>query len=220
MQPIIHVTADNSRTLYIPELDEHYHSTFGALSESLHVYVECGLMHRAASLQGRRLRIFELGLGTGLNALLCAKTAVPIDYTAIEKFPVDFELVENLDYATGEDKDILKEIHLCEWGKPVDLTPGFMLHKIEGDFLYYVPSSTFDVIFMDAFAPDKQPELWNSDVLAKLEDMLAPGGVLTTYCAKGAIRRGFEQLGLSAERLPGPAGGKREILRVTKNKKW
>ena len=60
-------TDDGSRTLYLPGLDETYHSTHGAVTESRHVYIEKGLdFWRAAHPEARELRVFEMGLGTGI----------------------------------------------------------------------------------------------------------------------------------------------------------
>ncbi len=73
-----------------------------------------------------------------------------------------------------------------------------------------------DAVYFDAFAPEKQPEMWDEIIFQKLYDAMSHGGVLTTYCAKGSIRRMLQQIGFLTERLPGPPGGKREILRATK----
>jgi len=71
------ITSDGSHTLYVPGMDEHYHSHFGALTESLHIFINTGL----ASLGPGPVTILEVGFGTGLNALLTAihaeKTKLP-----------------------------------------------------------------------------------------------------------------------------------------------
>ena len=217
VQPTIDITADGSPTLYRDDIDEHYHSMFGAISESLHVYVNSGFRHFASTNKTKRpICVFEVGLGTGLNAALTAMTAIPCHYTAIEKFPLDDNLVRILDFGNEVDWELLRAVHEAPWDKTTDLSPTFRLLKIENDFLTYDTLVSFDVIYMDAFAPEKQPELWTEKALSKLVSMLAPGGVITTYCAKGRIRRFFEGAGFNSERLPGPPCGKREILRLTK----
>ena len=75
---------------------------------------------------------------------------------------------------------------------------------------------SFDVIYFDAFAPEKQPEMWSQELFNRLYVLLNEGGILTTYCAKGVIRRMLQAAGFTVERLPGPPGGKREILRARK----
>lgn len=43
MERIIEYTADGSATLFVPELNEHYHSVKGALTESSHIFIDMGL---------------------------------------------------------------------------------------------------------------------------------------------------------------------------------
>lgn len=213
-------TADGSFTLYVPELDEHYHSVKGALTESQHIFIDMGLKHS----QVTNPYILEIGLGTGLNCFLTyltsKETGQAIHYTGIERFPLSEEVIDQLDYATligkGE-KEIYQAIHQAAWNKEVLLSPHFSLHKIEGDFTQYSFLGKYDLIYFDAFAPEKQPEMWEQPLFDMLYELLNPGGILTTYCAKGVVRRMLQAAGFTVERLAGPPGGKREILRATKN---
>lgn len=213
-------TADGSFTLYVPELDEHYHSVKGALTESQHIFIDMGLKHSQAT----NPYILEIGLGTGLNCFLTyltsKETGQAIHYTGIERFPLSEEVIDQLDYATligkGE-KEIYQAIHQAAWNKEVLLSPHFSLHKIEGDFTQYSFLGKYDLIYFDAFAPGKQPEMWEQPLFDMLYELLNPGGILTTYCAKGVVRRMLQAAGFTVERLAGPPGGKREILRATKN---
>ncbi|MBR6621026.1 MAG: tRNA (5-methylaminomethyl-2-thiouridine)(34)-methyltransferase MnmD [Bacteroides sp.] len=213
-------TADGSFTLYVPELDEHYHSVKGALTESQHIFIDMGLKHSQAT----NPYILEIGLGTGLNCFLTyltsKETGQAIHYTGIERFPLSEEVIDQLDYATligkGE-KEIYQAIHQAAWNKEVQLSPHFSLHKIEGDFTQYSFLGKYDLIYFDAFAPEKQPEMWEQPLFDMLYELLNPGGILTTYCAKGVVRRMLQAAGFTIERLAGPPGGKREILRATKN---
>jgi tRNA U34 5-methylaminomethyl-2-thiouridine-forming methyltransferase MnmC len=72
-----------------------------------------------------------------------------------------------------------------------------------------------DVLFYDAFSPDKQPELWTSEAFAMAFEAMNPGGILVTYCAKGYVRRNMEAAGFKTQRLPGPPG-KWEMLRAVR----
>lgn len=213
-------TADGSFTLYVPELDEHYHSVKGALTESQHIFIDMGLKHSQAT----NPYILEIGLGTGLNCFLTyltsKETGQAIHYTGIERFPLSEEVIDQLDYTTligkGE-KEVYQAIHQAAWNKEVQLSPHFSLHKIEGDFTQYSFLGKYDLIYFDAFAPEKQPEMWEQPLFDMLYELLNPGGILTTYCAKGVVRRMLQAAGFTVERLAGPPGGKREILRATKN---
>lgn len=212
-------TADGSFTLYVPELDEHYHSVKGALTESQYIFIDMGLKHSSVVSP----RILEIGLGTGLNCFLtllaAEETQRRIHYTGIERYPLDIEIVRKLDYPSiigkGHEADYFT-IHEVSWEKDTSLSAWFTLHKLEGDFTTYTFEKGYDIIYFDAFAPEKQPEMWEQGLFDKLYQVLNEGGILTTYCAKGVVRRMLQTAGFRVERLPGPPGGKREILRATK----
>ena len=212
-------TADGSYTLFVPELDEHYHSIKGALTESEHIFINMGLKHHPSSTP----RILEIGFGTGLNAFLTMLEADTsqrhIHYTTIERYPVSDDLIHHLKYPEQicpERSDDFYALHTAEWNADVKITPYFTLHKLMDDFTKYDFQGEYDVIYFDAFAPEKQPEMWSQELFNTLYARLSSGGILTTYCAKGVIRRMLQTAGFTVERLPGPPGGKREILRATK----
>ena len=212
-------TADGSYTLYVPELDEHYHSVKGALTESQHIFIDMGLKHSSVTAP----HILEIGLGTGLNCVLTLLEAKEsqrhVHYTGIERYPLNEEIIRKLNYPSIIGKECEEDyfaIHQAPWEEDVCLSPWFTLHKMEGDFTHYTFEQKYDIIYFDAFAPEKQPEMWEQSLFDNLYNVLNEGGILTTYCAKGAIRRMLQATGFTVERLAGPVGGKREILRATK----
>ncbi|WP_300726575.1 tRNA (5-methylaminomethyl-2-thiouridine)(34)-methyltransferase MnmD [uncultured Bacteroides sp.] len=212
-------TDDGSYTLYVPELEEHYHSIKGALTESEHIFINMGMKH----FRGDDVRILEIGFGTGLNAFLTLleadKEGRNVYYSSIERYPIPLETVEKLQYPElicPERADDFNALHKAAWNTDVHITSRFTLNKIEDDFTTYRFKPGYDVIYFDAFAPEKQPEMWNQELFDALYGCLNKGGVLTTYCAKGVVRRMLQASGFTVERLPGPPGGKREILRATK----
>lgn len=219
MQRIIERTEDGSATLFVPELNEHYHSVKGARTESQHIFIDMGLNAVSAASP----RILEIGFGTGLNALLTLEAAEkdkrPVHYTGIELYPLVWDEVEALGYS---DHPLFRTLHTAPWGEDVAITSRFTLHKMKADFrdvgmcrAENLPSP-FDVIYFDAFAPEKQPEMWSESLFRNLYACMSTNGVLTTYCAKGVVRRMLQAVGYKVERLPGPPGGKREILRASK----
>lgn len=209
----IESTADGSSTIYLPELDEHYHSVKGALTESIHVYRDCAYLHHAPG----RLRLLEVGFGTGLNAAVTAMAATyPLHYISLELYPLDITEISSLGYGNIVDEAIMKAVVEAPWDKAVPITPMFTLEKLRVDYTSCDLPRDIDVVYFDAFAPDKQPEMWSEKCFSRLIDVMSPGAVMTTYCAKGEIRRRLSALGLAVERIPGPANGKREILRATK----
>lgn len=215
------ITEDGSHTLFVPELDEHYHSTHGAIQESMHVFIDAGLRHCVKS----EIKVLEIGFGTGLNAFLtlleAERTGRKIDYTTLEFYPLLIIDAEKLNYAELTDstkKDVFRELHKVEWGKWSQLTLYFSLLKMKFDFSKpsdFDTENKFDVIFFDAFAPEKQPEMWAQEIFDKIYSISSENAILTTYCAKGSVRRMLQTAGFVVERLPGPPG-KREILRARK----
>ena len=214
----IEITDDGSATLYVKELDEHYHSVKGALTESEHIFRDCAFLYRS---KGERVRVLEVGFGTGLNAVVTAMAANeehPVHYISIEKYPVDSDTLSQLKYGEIVDKTLYDKIIDAEWNREVEITPFFTLEKIEGDYLTDNLPSFIDVIYFDAFAPEKQPEMWTREAFERLYASASSDAVLTTYCSKGVIRRMLADIGFKVERIAGPKNGKREILRATKNK--
>ena len=214
-------TDDGSATLFVPELDEHYHSVKGAYTEALHIYRDCAYLYAANRLTPKEgpLRLLEIGFGTGLNAAVTAMAATaehPVHYITLEKYPVKAGVVCQLGYDTLVHPGLFAAIHAAPWEEPTDITTHFTLEKRYCDLLTTSLPQDIDIVYFDAFAPEKQPEMWSPEVFARIYQAMCPGGILTTYCAKGIIRRLLQSTGFTVERLDGPIGGKREILRATK----
>ena len=213
----IEITADGSATIYLPHLDEHYHSVKGALTESLHIFRNCAFLYHSPSSQP--LRVLEIGFGTGLNAVVTAMATTKdrkAHYISLELYPVEAQLIEKLNYGEMVDNDLLMALHQAQWNAPQVISPTFTLEKLQCDFTQCSLPTDIDVVYFDAFAPEKQPEMWDESLFKRIYDAMSNGGILTTYCAKGEIRRRLQRVGFIVERLAGPPGGKREILRATK----
>ncbi|MBL7137887.1 MAG: tRNA (5-methylaminomethyl-2-thiouridine)(34)-methyltransferase MnmD [Bacteroidales bacterium] len=216
-------TLDGSDTLFVPAIKEHYHSIFGAVQESRHVFIEQGLL--AVSEDIDPVSVFEVGFGTGLNALLTDLTAKShrreVRYTTIELYPLDRTVWGTLNYPAylpeTDAAERFNKIHEAPWEVPQQMNQGFHLTKIQADLRQYTPpDSAFDVVFFDAFAPGVQPDLWTKEIFERMYRMLHPGGLLVTYSCQGEVKRNLRYAGFSIEKLPGPPG-KREILRAGKN---
>ena len=211
------VTSDGSLTLYIPEWDEHYHSKFGALEESNHLFINYGLKE----VGKKALKVLEIGFGTGLNAFLTCVVArdcgYNIYYETIEKYPLKEHELAMLDYSSlnnGKDAQLFQKMHHSPWEREVLLVEGFQLIKRKLDLLDFKTNLKYDVIYFDAFAPDLQPELWTEHVFSQLFAYMEKGGVLVTYSTKGTVRRALISAGFHVEKIPGPKGGKKENLRA------
>lgn len=214
------VTKDGSHTIAVPLMNVTYHSVHGAVQESRHVFIEAGLHHVMRRSGGTAITVFEMGFGTGLNALLTAveagKTATNIHYTAVETSPLSLEEATVLNYpAMLGHADLFQRLHQCEWNKTVRLASDFTIDKRQTGLVNFLSGQPFNLIYYDAFAPSAQPELWTKEVFDKLFSMLDKGGVLVTYCSKGDVRRAMTAAGFSVEKIPGPPG-KREMMRAEK----
>jgi tRNA U34 5-methylaminomethyl-2-thiouridine-forming methyltransferase MnmC len=222
MDKEIVTSQDGSHSIRIRDTDLWYHSRFGAITESMHVYIGAGLLPLLKRKEP--IRIFEMGFGTGLNALLSLCQVIgdgpAIQYQAVENDPLteDYSLHLNFCDQIGR-KDLQAfyiAMHLSPWDCKTEIHSRFVLQKMLKEVEETeVSENSFELVYFDAFAPEAQPAIWSESVLAKMRDALKPSGVLVTYCSKGMVRRTLEKLGFRVERLPGPPG-KREIIRATK----
>ena len=218
-------TLDGSQTIYLPDMDEQYHSIKGAITESNYVYIEKGfLFHKS-----KKPIVFEVGFGTGLNCLLTALQAQKhkraTTFYTIEKYPLQNEIVQQLNYGkqiSEEAQKLFEKIHECNWNEPTQLTHYFNLVKLKADLIENDLNEieNYDIIYFDAFGPDKQAEMWQASIFKKIYSHTAPNGVFVTYSAKGVVRRELAASGFEMKRLPGPPGKfhmLRGIKRVSAN---
>jgi tRNA U34 5-methylaminomethyl-2-thiouridine-forming methyltransferase MnmC len=220
----LETTADGSHTLFVPSLNEHYHSTHGALQESELVFIQNGLLHLPGCL--KEINLLEVGFGTGLNALLTVlqakKQRRKINYVAVEPNPVDQELLEKLNYVAviggTEAAGYFKKLHESGWKYPEFLSDYFIISKIHAALEEItLRNEQFHLVYFDAFGPEVQPELWTEKVFTQLFNCLKPDGIIVTYSCKGTVKRALKAAGFTIEKLPGPAG-KREVLRAVRGR--
>jgi tRNA U34 5-methylaminomethyl-2-thiouridine-forming methyltransferase MnmC len=209
-------TEDGSKTIYFPDIDENYHSKKGALQESSHIFLKHGL-HYFKDVE--TISVFEVGFGTGLNALLSMQYSMEtnqrIIYHTIEAFPILLEEVKVLDYEALFENQIIKEwsqkIHQIPWNSEFELTSNFLFTKYNQKLQEHnLLASSYNCIFFDAFSPRVQNELWTIEIFQKMYDSLIDGGLLVTYCAKGQVKRDLKSVGFLVENVEGPPG-KREM---------
>ena len=213
-------TSDGSTSLYIPELDETYHSKHGALQECLHVFISKGLQ----LFTHQPISILEVGFGTGLNALVTyqhhSSLQLSIHYETTEAYPLQWEQASMMNYPemlkAPQLNPIFKQMHCCAWNETITLSPTFSFKKRLQRFETINDDEQFNLIYFDAFGAQVQPELWEEDIFRRMYNALKQGGVLVTYAAKGSVRRAMQACGFTVERLPGPPM-KREMLRARKD---
>ena len=203
----------------MPELNEQYHSIHGAIKEAEHVFLKMGLDEFVRSNKVS-VNVFEVGFGTGLNALLSAQWATSkqkkLAYTSIEKFPVSKKEFQQLNYGNiVHGSEIYTKITDAKWNDFTTISNAFKLRKLKLDLRKDTLPNGFDVVFFDAFAPNKQPELWDTSVFQKIYSLMNKNSLMVTYCCQGQARRNMISAGFEVEKVTGPPG-KREMLRARK----
>ncbi len=221
----IQITEDGSHTIFNAEMNVAYHSKHGAIQESMHVFIQSGLIYfinKNPQQKYSSINIFEVGFGTGLNALLSLQQSITfhqkIFYQSLEPHPLSIKKIEQLNYTQLLNKELQQNfiaMHEGEWNKEISIHPLFSLKKMKTGLQQFETEEKFHVIFFDAFDANAQPELWTEMIFEKMFKMLHLNGLLVTYCSKGTVRRAMQAAGFNVEKLKGPPG-KREIIRATK----
>lgn len=215
-------TGDGSSTLYNKALNETYHSSHGALTESIHVFIQAGF--EAVIEHAKNINILEIGFGTGLNAILTLQEALKrpdcnIVYTSLEPYPVEASVINNLNYKSLLDEQLhpyFDKLHEAEWDTNIELLPNFILHKANTRLEDFVSqNSFFNLVYFDAFAPSKQPDMWTVENMSKCFELSQDNSLLVSYCANGQFKRNLKAAGFEVEKYPGPPG-KREMTRAKK----
>ncbi len=219
--PQIRETGDGSHTLWLAGMQESYHSMHGAITESKHVFIHHGLDYFRSLNNTGEIRVLEVGFGTGLNALLTCQYSQDlkqrIKYTTLEPFPLDWNLAARMNYGDLLEHPQIsfwfKELHITSWGQIEWLNPYFSILKKQETIQDHNSAEHYDICFFDAFAPGKQPDIWDLKVLEMVKRMLVGQGLIVSYCAQGQFKRDLRTLGFKVESLPGPPG-KKEMTRA------
>lgn len=222
-------TKDGSDTVHLAHLNETYHSIDGAFSESQHVFIENGLKpaieiffpdsqhfdhgnkrngsERSEEIQ-QKLIVLEVGLGTGLNALLtgeyCHQKNIPLHYIGIEPHPLSASITKKLNYKNFVQPDIKnywEQIHNGPWEKSFLVTEKFSFLKTKTPLQDFLLDSFFhskekikvNLVYFDGFSPAKAQDVWSLDNFIKLSTLMRHGGILTSYSASNTFRRNLTQ---------------------------
>ena len=210
-------------TPFSPRYGDIYHSSHGGLDQARHVFL-AGNNLPARWTARSRFVIFEMGFGLGLNFLATWQawrqqlgTGRRLHYVAVEKHPFRRDDLKLLHRRWPELTALANDLH-AQWPLPL---PG--LHRLDfgdviltlcfGDAAELLPKLTLaaDAIYLDGFAPDRNPELWSDEIAAQLPRIAAPGATLATWSVAGDVRRRLASADFQVERRPG-FGGKRDML--------
>jgi len=211
-------------TPFSRQYDDIYHSGQGGLEQSRHVFL------RGNDLPDRwrgreRFVILETGFGIGLNFLATwqawqdspGPVRRQLHYVAVEKHPFRVSDLATL-HARWPELAPLAAALRAQWPPAL---PG--LHRIAlgditltlalGDAIDILPqlSLAADAIYLDGFAPDRNPALWSEATLQQLRRLAAPGATLASWSVAGEVRRRLASADFSLDRKPG-FGSKRDML--------
>lgn len=214
---------DGSNTLYNKELDLHYHSTYGAISESNLVFINNGLLEILKNYKS--IKILEVGFGSGLNFLLTLKNIINtdyiLDYVGVEAFPIGINTAKTLNYNDFINLPnyykIIEEIHSEKSFENKSISKNINLSVI-CDKIQNINNlaSGINLVYFDAFDYAAQPEMWSKEVFSMISNKMVKNGILVTYSCKREVKQNLISSGFSIEKLKGPIG-KREVLRAWKN---
>jgi tRNA U34 5-methylaminomethyl-2-thiouridine-forming methyltransferase MnmC len=231
----VQVTDDGSRTLFQRDSGEGYHSGCGALAETQHVYLRnSGVADRIEN--GIPTSVLEIGLGTGLGLLVTLDAAATrgksIRYEAWESNWLPADVLRELNLGDClNDKLIADDFIEFRAALPYPTAEGcyrwenldrketcFDVNIHVGDvrLCSFGDAQMFDAIYFDPFAPVSNPDLWEPGFLEKMRRVLSDDGRLVTYCCNRQVRDAMTSAGFKVRRVPGPAGGKREVLIATR----
>lgn len=189
--------------------DDPYYSLDNGLAETQYVFLAGnGLPDRFKD----GFQIAELGFGTGLNLLAALKLwrdsgqTGQMRFTTFELYPLAAADMIRAQAEFPEVADIAAELEPFwqQSATEIDL-PDLQFRMITGDARQTLPqwADQADAWFLDGFAPAKNPELWEPDLMFEVGKHTAPDGTAATYSAAGAIRRALEAGGFTVDRIPG-----------------
>ena len=192
------------------QYDDPYFSLDDGLEETRHVFLA------GNDLPGRfrdGFRVAELGFGTGLNMLVTAEAwagqGAPgtLHLISFEAHPISApDMARALAAFPSLAPRAARLVHGWQGNAGrIDLGDGAFLQVIIGDARATLPHWTdrADAWFLDGFAPVRNPQLWEPDLLAAVAAHTAPGGTAATYTAAGHVRRALAAAGMDVSRVPG-----------------
>ncbi|MDB5903713.1 MAG: h16 [Betaproteobacteria bacterium] len=224
---------DSNGTPYSAVYGDVYHSADSGPGQARHVFVGGnGLPHAWAGT--RVFTILETGFGLGLNFLATwaewrddpARPA-RLHYVSIEKHPFDRDALERVHRQHPELAPLAAQLHAAwpalvrgvhrlhfESGR-VTLTLAF------GEIGEMAPRLRLcaDAIYLDGFAPQRNPDMWSPRLMKRLARLAHPGTTVATWSTAATVRAGLEAAGFALVKRPG-FGHKREMLTGCYAPRW
>ncbi len=225
------IEIDSDGAAISPRYGDIYASRDGADGQARHVFLGGnGLPSRWADVE--QFVIVENGFGLGVNFLTTwqawrgdLRRARRLHYVAIEQHPVSAAQLREL--VPAGLRSLADCVAAC-WPLP---TPG--LHRLEfeggavvltlafGDARRLAPllACGADALYLDGFAPDRNPQMWEPALLKALAHLARPGATLATWCTARTVRDALTANGFELELRPG-YGRKRHMLAGSFAPRW
>jgi tRNA 5-methylaminomethyl-2-thiouridine biosynthesis bifunctional protein len=215
-------------TPYSTAYGDIYHSADGGPAQARHVFLG-GNDLPARWRRRQRFVVLETGFGYGVNFLVTwrawkddAARCERLHFVSIEKHPFTLADLRALHALYPELADEARALHAAwpplvsgahrlEFGNVV-LTLFFADVAIARDLRLAA-----DAIYLDGFAPAKNPDMWTHPLMRALSRLAAPGATLATWSVAGSVRDALVATGFAVEKRAG-FGGKREMLTARKNR--
>ncbi|PHR66449.1 MAG: bifunctional tRNA (5-methylaminomethyl-2-thiouridine)(34)-methyltransferase MnmD/FAD-dependent 5-carboxymethylaminomethyl-2-thiouridine(34) oxidoreductase MnmC [Idiomarina sp.] len=214
------------------EFDDIYFNNENGLAESRYVFLQHNdLPTRWQTSLHSTFTVAETGFGTGLNFLACwqlfqqtAPANQRLHFISFEKYPL---VKADLERALSAFPELAAFAQALLDAYPAAQTG---CHRLQfdnnrviidlwfGDIHEQLPNwlpnaeNSVDAWFLDGFAPDKNPQMWQANVYQAMAKSCRPSGTFATFTAAGAVRRGLQEAGFAVTKAKG-FGRKREMLR-------
>ncbi|HTJ97542.1 MAG TPA: bifunctional tRNA (5-methylaminomethyl-2-thiouridine)(34)-methyltransferase MnmD/FAD-dependent 5-carboxymethylaminomethyl-2-thiouridine(34) oxidoreductase MnmC [Rhodocyclaceae bacterium] len=204
-------------TPYSASFDDVYHSTEGGLDQARYVFLGGNKLPERWQ-QRERFTILETGFGLGLSFLATwqawrndPQRCAHLHFVSTELNPFQRADLIALHQRWPELNELASELH-ANWPP---LTPGFhhlvldqgrvSLTLLFGDALRMLPelSGQADAIYLDGFAPQKNPALWSQELLSAITKHAAPDATLASWCVAGEVKSMLRELGWHLKKRPG-----------------
>ena len=217
---------------YNPVYNDCYFSEEGGFDESLWVFVNGNNIERFSMSDD--ICAGETGFGTGLNFFtladyLCSKKenyTGTLDYFSCEKYPLEPEAVRRLLIPLLDRRENRADEYISFYSSFYSgLRPGLNIYSsklfnadIVLSFFYGDASEGLqlirkkrDIWFLDGHDPEKNPDMWSTEIFSLVAEKSHKGTTLATYTAKGSVKNGLRNAGFFIKRGKG-YGRKRHMI--------
>ena len=212
--------------------DDVYYSPTNATQESHYNFLE-GTNVASRFYATDNIHVGETGFGTGLNFILTLKefleksaVGCTLQYWSVEKFPMHkADMSRGLNAILPDDKILITTL-ICAmpdspnvgWHKAVLCSGRVHLNIYFGDGYDFAtadtivfPNDVLDILYLDGFTPQKNPDMWTNSLLGGLYKKCNFGATFATFTASCSVRRTLQAVGFEVEKTKGFAY-KRERL--------